>query len=245
MSPDSAAPAAPPLSGADPGRLLLSARGLAKSYGPTTALRSASFDVAPGEMVAIMGSSGSGKTTLLHCLGGIIRPDSGTVSYLGRDLGSMSESERSWLRRGDFGFLFQSGGLVPELSCLENTALPLRLNGLSRKTAHRRAAEWLAHLGVDHTARQRPGEVSGGEGQRVSLARALAIEPVVLFADEPTGALDSLNEEKVMQLLTSAARSSGTAVVLVTHEARVAAYCDREAGVRDGRTRDLVPGGAQ
>ncbi|GAA4926726.1 ABC transporter ATP-binding protein [Streptomonospora halophila] len=227
-----------------PGRALLTAQDLAKSYGPTTALHSASFDVAPGEIVAIMGSSGSGKTTLLHCLGGIIRPDSGTVRYRGRDLGAMSESERSALRRGDFGFLFQTGGLVPELSCLENTALPLRLNGVSRKKAHRRAADWLARLGVDHTATQRPGEVSGGEGQRVSLARALIIEPAVLFADEPTGALDSLNEEKVMRLLADAARGSGTAVVLVTHEARVAAYADREVGVRDGRTRDLVPGAA-
>ncbi|KIH99811.1 macrolide ABC transporter ATP-binding protein [Streptomonospora alba] len=223
---------------------MLAARGLAKSFGPTTALERASFDIDPGEMVAVMGASGSGKTTLLHCLGGIIAPDRGWILYEGRDLGAMSESERSGLRCGDFGFLFQSGGLVPELSCLENTALPLRLNGVGRRTADARARERLESLDVDGTAHQRPGEVSGGEYQRVSLARALVAEPAILFADEPTGALDSLNEEKVMRLLVDAARRSNTAVVLVTHEARVAAYADREVTVRDGRTRDLAPGAA-
>ncbi|MFD0773323.1 ABC transporter ATP-binding protein [Streptomonospora algeriensis] len=228
-----------------PGGALLAARGLAKSFGPTTALHSASFDIDPGETVAIMGASGSGKTTLLHCLGGMLRPDQGWILYQGRDLKAMPESERSELRREEFGFLFQTGGLVPELSCLENTALPLRLNGAGRKSAHRSAEEWLERLGVAETAGQRPGEVSGGEYQRIGLARALITEPAVLFADEPTGALDSLNEEKVMQLLVTAARSSNAAVVLVTHEARVAAYADREVGVRDGRTRELVPGGGE
>ncbi|QBI56355.1 ABC transporter ATP-binding protein [Streptomonospora litoralis] len=236
------APPAPPEEAA--GGTLLAARGLAKSFGPTTALQSASFDIDPGELVAVMGSSGSGKTTLLHCLAGITRPDHGWILYQGRDLAAMSESERSGLRRGEFGFLFQSGGLVPELSCLENAALPLRLNGTGRKVAHRRAEEWLEHLGVAHTARQQPGEVSGGEYQRVGMARALITDPAILFADEPTGALDSLNEEKVMRLLATSARSSGTAVVLVTHEPRIAAYADREVGVRDGRTRDFAAGAA-
>ncbi|KIH99741.1 macrolide ABC transporter ATP-binding protein [Streptomonospora alba] len=231
--------------GAAPEGELLAARGLAKSFGPTTALHNASFDIDPGEMVAVMGASGSGKTTLLHCLGGMLHPDRGRIHYRGRDLTALSESQRSGLRREEFGFLFQSGGLVPELSCLENTALPLRLNGVRRKSAHRSAEEWLERLGVDGTAHQRPGEVSGGEYQRIGLARALITEPAILFADEPTGAVDSLNEEKVMRLLVDAARRSSTAVVLVTHEARVAAYADREVTVRDGRTRDLVQGGAE
>ncbi|MFB9803106.1 ABC transporter ATP-binding protein [Streptomonospora salina] len=207
-------------------------------------MENAAFDIDPGEMVAVMGASGSGKTTLLHCLGGILAPDRGWILYQGRNLGAMSESERSGLRRSDFGFLFQTGGLVPELSCLENTALPLRLNGTRRRTAEALARERLESLGVADTAQHRAGEVSGGQAQRVSLARALVAEPAILFADEPTGELDSLNEEKVMQLLTDAARRSGTAVVVVTHEARVAAYADREVTVRDGRTRDLATPGA-
>ncbi|WP_343233472.1 ABC transporter ATP-binding protein [Streptomonospora sp. PA3] len=233
-----------PAAGESPGGTLLAARGLAKSFGPTTALHSASFDIDPGEMVAVMGASGSGKSTLLHCLGGIVRPDRGFILYQGRDLCAMPESARSGLRRSDFGFLFQSGGLVPELTCLENTALPLRLNGVGRRSAEARALERLESLGVAGTARQRPGEVSGGEGQRVSLARALITEPAILFADEPTGALDSLNEERVMRLLVDVVQRGSTAVVLVTHEARVAAYADREITVRDGMTRDLAAGAA-
>ena len=153
----------------------------------------------------------------------------------------MSDVERSALRRTDFGFVFQFGQLVPELSCRENVALPLRLDGTPRKVAERRADELLAALEVDGVAAQRPGTVSGGEGQRVAVARALVSDPRVLFADEPTGALDSLNGERVMELLTAAARERGTAVVLVTHETRVAAYSDREVVVRDGRT--LSPAG--
>ena len=187
-----------------------------------------------------MGPSGSGKSTLLHCIAGIVTPDAGTVSYDGRELSAMSDAERSALRRTDFGFVFQFGQLVPELSCRENVALPLRLDGTPRKVAERRADELLEALEVDGVARQRPGTVSGGEGQRVAVARALVTDPRVLFADEPTGALDSFNGERVMELLTAAARERNTAVVLVTHEARVAAYSDREVVVRDGRTRESV-----
>lgn len=193
----------------------------------------------PGEVVAVMGPSGSGKSTLLHCLAGIITPDSGTITYAGRELSAMSDAERSALRRSDFGFVFQFGQLVPELTCVENVALPLRLNGVKRKAAERTAREWMERLEVEDTAAKRPGEVSGGQGQRVAVARALAASPKVIFADEPTGALDSLNGERVMELLTEAARSSNVAVVLVTHEARVAAYSDRDVTVRDGRARDL------
>ncbi|MCX5142585.1 MULTISPECIES: ABC transporter ATP-binding protein [unclassified Streptomyces] len=222
-----------------PAGSLLAARDLHKTYGATPALDGASFSVHPGEVVAVMGPSGSGKSTLLHCLAGIITPDSGTITYAGRELSTMSDAERSALRRSEFGFVFQFGQLVPELTCVENVALPLRLNGTRRKAAERTALQWMERLEVDDIGAQRPGEVSGGQGQRVAVARALAASPKVIFADEPTGALDSLNGERVMQLLTEAARSANVAVVLVTHEARVAAYSDRDVTVRDGRARDL------
>ncbi|SFS63964.1 ABC transporter ATP-binding protein [Streptomyces sp. ok210] len=222
-----------------PAGSLLVAHDLHKAYGSTPALDGASFSVHPGEIVAVLGPSGSGKSTLLHCLAGIISPDSGTVSYAGRELSAMSDAERSALRRTDFGFVFQFGQLVPELTCVENVALPLRLSGTRRKDAERTALRWMERLEVDDLGTKRPGEVSGGQGQRVAIARALASSPKVIFADEPTGALDSLNGERVMNLLTEAARSAGVAVVLVTHEARIAAYSDRDVTVRDGRTRDL------
>ncbi|MET9530745.1 MULTISPECIES: ABC transporter ATP-binding protein [unclassified Streptomyces] len=217
---------------------LLSATDLHKAYGPTPALDGADFSVSPGEIVAVMGPSGSGKSTLLHCLAGIVSPDSGTVRYADHDLTAMNDVGRSALRRTDFGFVFQFGQLVPELSCVQNVALPLRLNGTKRKEAERTALEWMDRLEVADLGHKRPGEVSGGQGQRVAIARSLVTTPRVLFADEPTGALDSLNGERVMELFTRAARSTDAAVVLVTHEARVAAYSDREVVVRDGKSHD-------
>lgn len=219
---------------------LLTATALTKTYGNTPALDGADFSLRPGEVVAVMGPSGSGKSTLLHCLAGIVPPDSGQVRYRDRELSALPDSKRSALRRSEFGFVFQFGQLVPELTCAENVALPLRLTGVKRRTAEARATEWLERLEVADVRHHRPGQVSGGQGQRVAVARSLVTTPRVIFADEPTGALDSLNGERVMQLLTEASRESGAAVVLVTHEARVAAYSDREIVVRDGRTRDLV-----
>jgi putative ABC transport system ATP-binding protein len=222
-----------------PAGSLLIAQDLRKAYGPTTALDGADFSIHPGEVVAVMGPSGSGKSTLLHCLAGIVMPDSGSITYGGREVTAMSDAERSALRRSEFGFVFQFGQLVPELTCVENVALPLRLSGSSRKEAERTALAWMERLEVDDLRGKRPGEVSGGQGQRVAVARALVTNPRVVFADEPTGALDSFNGERVMDLLTDAARSANAAVVLVTHEARVAAYSDREVVVRDGRSRDM------
>ncbi|MGW1765754.1 ABC transporter ATP-binding protein [Streptomyces sp. NPDC002073] len=223
----------------NPAGSLLTATDLRKAYGPTTALDGAGFSIHPGEVVAVMGPSGSGKSTLLHCLAGIVSPDSGGIDYAGREMTAMSDAERSALRRSEFGFVFQFGQLVPELTCVENVALPLRLNGAKRKQAEAAALHWMERLEVDDLAAKRPGEVSGGQGQRVAVARSLVTGPRVLFADEPTGALDSLNGERVMELLTEAARSTNAAVVLVTHETRVAAYSDREIVVRDGRSRDM------
>nr|WP_223245058.1 ABC transporter ATP-binding protein [Streptomyces sp. CBMA156] len=217
----------------------MSAARLRKTYGKTAALDGADFAIDAGEIVAVMGPSGSGKSTLLHCLAGIVTPDAGRVLYQGRAMAALSDAGRSRLRRTEFGFVFQFGRLVPELTCAENVALPLRLNGVKRKEAERRATGLMERLEVADLAGQRPGEVSGGQGQRVAIARALVGEPRVLFADEPTGALDSLNGERVMRLLGAAARDTGTAVVLVTHEVRVAAYSDREVVVRDGKSRDM------
>lgn len=174
-----------------PAEPLLTADGLHKSYDRTPALDGADFSIRPGEVVAVMGPSGSGKSTLLHCLAGIVVPDAGTITYRGRELSAMNDARRSALRRSEFGFVFQFGQLVPELTCAENVALPLRLGGTSRKEATRTALEWLRRLEVEDVAGQRPGAVSGGQGQRVAVARALVTGPRVLFADEPTGALDS------------------------------------------------------
>jgi putative ABC transport system ATP-binding protein len=223
------------------GTVVLRGQGLRKSFGLTNALEDASLDVRGGEVVAVMGPSGSGKSTLLHCMAGIVTPDAGTVFYRDKELSALGDAGRSALRRTEFGFVFQFGQLVPELTCIENVALPLRLGRTGRKEAERQSLRWLERLEVADVASKRPGEVSGGQGQRVAVARALVTSPSVIFADEPTGALDSLNGELVMRLLVDAARDTGAGVVLVTHEPRVAAYSDREVVVRDGRTRQLEP----
>jgi len=213
---------------------LIEARDVSKSFGQTPALRGASLGVRPGEIVAVMGPSGSGKSTLLHCLAGIFPPDSGEVWFDGRRLDELSDAERTRLRRTEFGFVFQFGNLVPELTAADNVALPLLLKRSGRKAAYQRAASWLDRLGLSGKGARRTGELSGGEAQRVAVARALALGPRLLFADEPTGSLDSLAGEKVMKLLTGLAKEQGVTVVLVTHDVRVAAYADREVLVRDG-----------
>ena len=182
----------------------------------------------------MMGPSGSGKSTLLHCLAGILVPDSGEIHVDGERLDTMSEKQRSSLRRDRFGFVFQFGQLVPELTAEENVALPLLLGGTRRQEALRVARTWFERLQLEGLERHRSGEMSGGQAQRVALARGMVAQPEVLFADEPTGSLDSLTGEHVMDLMTSVAREEGTTVVLVTHEARVAAYADREVILRDG-----------
>jgi putative ABC transport system ATP-binding protein len=215
---------------------LLVADDVSKSFGATQALSGASLQVFPGEVLALTGPSGSGKSTLLHCLSGILAPDAGRITFDGRDLGTLGDRERSALRRGAFGFVFQFGQLVPELTCLENVALPLRLARIRRRQAEQQAGELLARLQVSDVAAKRPGQVSGGQGQRVAVARALITTPRVIFADEPTGALDSRNGDQVIRLLVAAARERGSAVVLVTHEDRIAACADRVVAFHDGAT---------
>ena len=219
----------------------LDARGVTRSFGTTAALRGADIGVAAGEILALMGPSGSGKSTLLHCLAGILTPDDGEVWFDGARLDRLDDRARTELRRQRFGFVFQFGQLVPELPAVENVALPLLLDGRPRGRALSAATPWFERLGLGGLENRRPGELSGGEAQRVALARALVTQPDVVFADEPTGSLDSLAGEMVMDLLVDTARAQATTVVLVTHDARVAAYADREVVLRDGRVLAPVP----
>lgn len=213
---------------------LLAGRGLVKAHGRTPALRGASIALGAGEILAVTGPSGSGKSTLLHLLAGIVRPDEGSVTYAGQRLDRLPEQRLTELRRTDFGVVFQFGQLIPELTAVDNVGLPLLLAGASRAEARRRAGEWLERFGVRGQEELRPGELSGGQAQRVALARALVTGPEVVFADEPTGALDSLAGEQVMTALARTAREAGTAVLLITHDAQVAAYADREVRLSDG-----------
>jgi putative ABC transport system ATP-binding protein len=207
---------------------------LHKQFGPTTALRGANIALGEGEIVAVMGPSGSGKSTLLHCLGGILRPDWGEVRFAGRRIDALPDRERVELRRTTFGFVFQFGQLVPELPVRENIALPLLLAGRRRRPALAEADGWLGQLGLDGLGDRLAGELSGGEGQRAAIGRALVAEPTIVFADEPTGSLDSVAADDVMDLLVDAARTQGASVLMVTHEPRAAAYADRTVMVRDG-----------
>ncbi|MDO5025900.1 MAG: ABC transporter ATP-binding protein [Trueperella sp.] len=214
---------------------LLSGRDLKLNFGQTEALRGANIDIYAGKTLAIMGPSGSGKSTLLHVLAGVLVPDSGQVIYHGTDITQLPEAKRSELRLREFGFVFQFGQLLPDLTAADNVSLPLLLDHKPRDFAVTQARQQLAVLGLEELADKRPMEMSGGEAQRVAIARALITQPQVLFADEPTGNLDSLNAEQTMEALVRAAEHSNTAVVLVTHDAKMAAYSDRQVTVRDGK----------
>ncbi|WP_416971335.1 ABC transporter ATP-binding protein [Streptomyces sp. 4F14] len=214
---------------------VLAGLGLVKKYGSTVALDSVDVHVQERDSLAIMGPSGSGKSTLLHTLAGVVRPDSGTVLLRGESIERLGENKLSALRRKRFGFVFQFGQLLPELPAEENVALPLMLEGVPRKQAVERARRWFAPLGLEGLEARRPGALSGGQAQRVAIARALVIEPDVVFADEPTGALDQRTSTEVVTLLTSVTRAQGAALVMVTHDPDVAAHCDRILQVRDGR----------
>lgn len=214
---------------------IISAKNIKKSFGQTHALRGVSLDVEAGEVLAIMGPSGSGKSTLLHSLAAITKVDSGEIDFDGRRIDKLSDDQRSILRRTSFGFVFQFGQLVPELTALDNVALPLLLNGVKRKEAYQQAKTWLNKVELASKADSMLGELSGGQMQRVAIARAMVAEPKILFADEPTGSLDSLNSERVMELFIKTAKEHGTTVIMVTHEPTIAAYADREIIVRDGQ----------
>lgn len=218
----------------------LCARDVHLSYGRTVALAGASLDIVAGEVVALSGRSGSGKSSLLYCLAGMQRPTSGSVRYGDQDLTTLRGTSLSALRRRDFGFVFQFGELVPELTLAENVSLPLRLNGARGATVRTQVSALLDELGIADVAEMRPTEVSGGQAQRAAVARALVHRPRVVFADEPTGSLDSDNGALVLSKFVALARDNGTAVVLVTHDPDVAAIADRELRVVDGRTASAV-----
>lgn len=217
--------------------MILSARNLVMTYGTgdaaAHALAGVNLDIDPGSL-AIMGPSGSGKSTLLHCLAGILRPTAGSVRLRGAELASMTDRERTALRRRDFGFVFQSGQLVAELPASENVALPLLLDGMARRAAIARADQFLALVGLAGLEHRRPGELSGGQAQRVAIARSLVAEPAVVFADEPTGALDQQTGQEIMQVLVGATSRAGAALVVVTHDPAIARHCGRTVSMRDG-----------
>ncbi|MFC0434219.1 ABC transporter ATP-binding protein [Kutzneria buriramensis] len=214
---------------------MLAGRGLTKHYGGVHALDGVDISIEPGQVLAVVGPSGSGKTSLLHVLSGILRPDSGDVFLDGQSVGTLSEAARSELRRTAFGFVFQSGMLVAELTAEENAALPLLLAGMPRQQAVADARDWLARLGLVGLEKRRPGEMSGGQAQRVAIARALAHRPRVIFADEPTGALDTRTGQDMMSALLTSAAESGAAVVVVTHDAAIAGRARRVVELSDGR----------
>ena len=214
---------------------IISAKNIKKSYGQTSVLHGVSLDVKQGEVLAIMGPSGSGKSTLLHSLAAIISVDSGEIIFDGRNIAKFSDNKRSVLRRTAFGFVFQFSQLVPELTVIDNVALPLLLNGVSRNKAYTEAKKWLEAVGLADKHESTPGEISGGQMQRVAIARGMVVRPKILFADEPTGSLDSLNSEHVMELFIKTAKENNTTVIMVTHEPSIAAYADREIVVRDGQ----------
>ena len=211
---------------------------LVKTYGTVKALADVSLDVQSGESLAIMGPSGSGKSTLLHVLSGILRPDSGTVRLGETNVTDLRDRDRSHLRRERFGFVFQDGQLVDELTAAENVAFPLLLAGWKRSKAMREATHWLDRLGLSGMAGRKPGEMSGGQAQRVAIARSLVHHPAVVFADERTGALDQATGHEVMQILTTVCQMSGATLIVVTHDMEVAKWCNRLVEIRDAIIHD-------
>jgi len=217
---------------------LVSAKNLSKVYGSgavaVTALNNVSLEVNPGEFVAVMGPSGCGKSTLLHLLGGLDKPSKGEVTIDGKTLGGLKDNQLTELRRRRIGFVFQFYNLIPVLDAVENAALPTTLDGVPQSEAKKKATDWLAKVGLSGRTHHRPDQLSGGEQQRVAVARALTTNPALILADEPTGNLDTRSSDEIAMLLRQVANDWGRAVVVVTHDPRIAAYTDRIIFLKDG-----------
>lgn len=216
---------------------LLAGRQLHVSYGETIALQGVDLELHPGERIAVMGPSGSGKSSLLHCLAGVVRPQGGEVLFHGERVDTRSEAARSALRLEHLGMVFQFGDLVPELTLVENVMLPLQLLG-RRRGARAAALALMERLGIAQVADERAGAVSGGQAQRAAVARALVHGPAVVLADEPTGSLDSVAAEKVLDAMVELTAATGAALLVVTHDHMVAAHLTRHVVIRDGRVDD-------
>ena len=225
---------------------IIEAVGVTKSFANgamhVDAVRGIDLIVRKGEMLAIIGPSGSGKSTLLNLLGAIETPTTGNVFFEGTDVANLNDTERTLLRRRRIGFIFQAFNLLPTLTAVENAALPLELDGVSEKTARERALACMDLVDIADRADHLPTQMSGGEQQRVAVARALVIEPALVLADEPTGNLDSVNSAQVMRLLRDLVDSRGQTVVIVTHDNDIATQADRTVNVRDGLLEEFAPG---
>jgi len=213
---------------------MISLSDIRKSFDRLEVLRGVSLDVEAGEVMSIVGPSGAGKTTLLHIMGTLDRPDSGKVSYDGRDLSGLSSNELARFRNSSVGFVFQFHQLLPEFSMIENVAMPALIGGMRRQEAFARASELIDYLGLAERAAHRPSQLSGGERQRAAVARALVNRPSVVLADEPSGSLDSHNRKELHRLFFELRRDMGQTFVIVTHDEGLAADCDRVVRMTDG-----------
>ncbi|MGB9098547.1 lipoprotein-releasing ABC transporter ATP-binding protein LolD [Erwinia sp.] len=228
--------------------ILLQCNDLCKRYQEgsvqTDVLRNVSFSVAPGEMMAIVGSSGSGKSTLMHLLGGLDTPTSGDVVFNGKSLNGMSSAAKAELRNRELGFIYQFHHLLPDFTAMENVAMPLLIGKIGKAEAEAKAMEMLTAVGLDKRAKHRPSELSGGERQRVAIARALVNNPRLVLADEPTGNLDARNADAIFDLLGELNVRQGTAFLVVTHDLHLAKRLNRQMEMRDGQlSGDVVLAG--
>jgi len=221
---------------------IISTSNLTKVYGSgvtaVTALDHVSISIRPGEFVAVMGPSGCGKSTLLHLLGGLDKASEGSVSVDGHNLNDLDDDSLTELRRRKMGFIFQFYNLIPVLTALENAALPVTLDGVRSAEAQKKASEWLTRFGLGDRLSHRPDQLSGGQQQRVAIARALVAEPQLVLADEPTGNLDTKSSDEIAGLLRQVSKEFGRAVVMVTHDPRIAAYADRIIFLKDGKVAE-------